>query len=423
MIKKLLLVIMLANMIFAADATVEIVKKIDSLPKIAVQDASDNGVNLNFRKRFYKIIAGDLRVSAHFRVLDEYLQSSYSGSVGENFLSKKGVDLILRFKVTLEGDYVNATVKLINASSGEVKNETNYKIQNKKRFPFLAHRIVVAINDIIGAPSIKWMEQFVIFAKYTGAKQSEIVVSDYTLSFQKTIVKGGLNIFPVWANSSQNAFYYSSYNGYIPTLYRVDLTNGSREKIISSVGMLVCSDVSKDGKKLLLTMAPNDQTDIYMYDLAYKQLEKITKYRGIDVNGNFVDNDKKIIFVSDRLGYPNIFAKNLNSSSSVEQMVYHGKNNNSVSAIGNYIVYSSREKTSEFGTKVFNLYLISTQTDYIRQLTANGRNLYPRFADDKETIMFIKQYKNQSSLGIIRLNANKSYLFPLKVGKIQSIDW
>ncbi len=423
MIKKIILILMFTSVIFAADATVEIVKKIDSLPKIAIQDASDSSVNLNFRKRFYKIIAGDLRVSAHFRVLDEYLKSSFDGSAQENFLSKKSVDLILRFKITLQNDYVIAIVKLINASSGEVKNETNYKIQNKKRYPFLAHRIVVAINDLIGAPSIKWMEQFVIFSKYTGAKQSEIVVSDYTLSFQKTIVKGGLNIFPVWANSAQNAFYYSSYNGYVPTLYKVDLTNGSREKIISSKGMLVCSDVSADGKKLLLTMAPNDQTDIYLYDLAYKQLEKITKYSGIDVNGNFVDNDKKIIFVSDRLGYPNIFSKNLDSSSGVEQMVYRGKNNNSVSAIGNYIVYSSREKTSEFGRKVFNLYLISTKTDYVRQLTANGRNLYPRFANDKETIMFIKQYKNQSSLGIIRLNANKSYLFPLKVGKIQSIDW
>lgn len=423
MIKKIFMILMFSSIIFAADATVEIVKKIDSLPRIAVQDASDSSVDLNFRKKFFKIIVGDLRVSAHFRPLDEYLQSSYAGSVQENFLSKKNVDLILRYKVSLQNDYIIATVKLINASSGEVKNETNYKMQNKKRFPFLAHRIVSAVNDIIGAPSIKWMEQFVIFSKYTGAKQSEIVVADYTLSFQKTIVKGGLNIFPKWANASQNAFYYSSYNGYIPTLYKVDLTNGSRSKIISSKGMLVCSDVSKDGKKLLLTMAPHDQTDIYLYDLAYKQLKQVTSYPGIDVSGNFIDDDKRVIFISDRLGYPNVFAKNLNGDTSVEQMVYHGKNNNSVSAIGNYIAYSSREKVSEFGDNVFNLYLISTKTDYIRQLTANGKNLYPRFADDKETIMFIKQYKNQSSLGIIRLNANKSYLFPLKVGKIQSIDW
>ena len=66
---------------------------------------------------------------------------------------------------------------------------------------------------------------------------------------------------------------------------------------------------------------------------------------------------------------------------------------------------------------------ISTKTDYIRQLTATGENLYPRFAKDPDTIMFIKQYQNQSALGIVRLNANKTYHFPLKTGKLQSIDW
>ena len=423
MIKKILLLLFVTYSLFAYDATVEIVKKLDTLPKIAVQDASDSGEDIYLRKKFYKLLVGDLRVSAHFRPLDKYLTSSYDGGIGENFLSKDSVDLILRFRLVKDGNSLIANVKLINASSGEVRNETKYKMQNIKRFPFLAHRIIVNTNDLVGAPSIKWMEQFVLFAKYTGKRESEVVVSDYTLSFQKTIVKGGLNIFPKWANRLQDAFYYTSYSGYLPTLYRVDLNSGERRKIITGKGMLVCSDVSEDGEKLLLTMAPNDQADIFIYDLRFKQLERLTKYSGIDVNGNFIDNDKKIIFVSDRLGYPNIFSKKIGGNSSIEQMVYHGKNNNSVSAIDNYIVYSSREGDSEFGNNVFNLYLISTKTDYIRQLTANGKNLYPRFAKDKDTILFIKHFKNQSSLGVIRLNANKSFLFPLKVGKIQSIDW
>jgi TolB protein len=37
--------------------------------------------------------------------------------------------------------------------------------------------------------------------------------------------------------------------------------------------------------------------------------------------------------------------------------------------------------------------------------------------------LFIKNYKGKSYLGIIRLNYNKSFLFPLKSGKLQSIDW
>jgi TolB protein len=423
MIKKMLTLLFLTCSLFAYDATVEIVKKMDKLPKIVFQDASKADTDLNFRKKFHKILAGDLRVSAHFEVVKEYLQSGYEGSLKENFMNEYKPDLILRYQLAFEyGGRIYARVKLLNTSSGKVNFEKIYKISKVQRFPFLAHKIAIDINNQIGAPSIKWMDQFVIFSKYTSSKESEIVISDYTLSFQKTVIKGGLNVFPKWANKEQSAFYYTSYNGTKPTLYKVNVRNGRRQRIISSNGMLVCSDVSKDGNKLLLTMAPKDQADIFLYNVKTKALEKLTRYSGIDVNGNFIDNDKRIVFVSDRLGYPNIFAKNIGSNS-VEQMVYHGKNNNSCSAMDKYIVYSSRESSSEFGSKTFNLYLISTQTDYIRQLTATGKNLYPRFANDKETILFIKHYGNQSALGVIRLNANKSYHFPLKVGKIQSIDW
>ncbi|MDD4505869.1 MAG: Tol-Pal system protein TolB [Sulfurospirillaceae bacterium] len=420
--KKIIVLLLLTIISFAADATVEIVKKIDVLPKIAIQDASPNNVDSEFRKSFFKLLAGDLRVSSHFRVEDDYLRSSYEGGPIENFLSDKKVDLILRFSLDQNSNNAVANVKLINARTGVTSFEKAYSIPDKKRYPFLAHKISVDINDQIGAPSISWMEQSVVFAKYTEAKKSEIVIADYTLSYQKTMVTGGLNIFPKWANKEQSAFYYTSYSGVEPTIYKLDLKDGSRRSVISGSGMIVCSDVSQDGNKLLLTMAPKDQTDIYLYDVRTRKIEKITDYSGIDVNGNFIDNDRRIVFISDRLGYPNVFAQNINDKN-VEQMVYHGKNNNSASAFDNYIVYSSRENKSEFGGSTFNLYLISTKTDNLRQLTATGENLYPRFSKDPDTIMFIKQYQNQSSLGIIRLNANKTYHFALKTGKLQSIDW
>ncbi|AFL67885.1 Tol-Pal system protein TolB [Sulfurospirillum barnesii] len=422
MIKKIICFLLLTLFSYANDATVEIVKKIDVLPKIAIQDASPRTSDALFRQSFFKLLVGDLRVSSHFQVLDEYLQSSYEGGPLENFLSEKRVDLILRYNLTQDFNTMSVSVKLINAKTGVSTFEKIYSLNDKQRHPFLAHKIIVDVNDQIGAPSIKWMEQSVLFARYIGTKKSEIVISDYTLSYQKIMVTGGLNIFPKWANNEQNSFYYTSYNGAEPTIYFYDLKTGARRSIISSAGMLVCSDVSKDGTKLLLTMAPKDQPDIYMYDLRSKKITKITEYNGIDVNGNFIDNDQRIAFVSDRLGNPDIFAQGIYDKS-FEKLVYHGKNKNSISTYDNYIVYSSREAESEFGRNTFNLYLISTKTDYLRQLTATGENLYPRFANDPDTIMFIKQYGNQSALGIIRLNANKTYHFTLKTGKLQSIDW
>ncbi len=80
------------------------------------------------------------------------------------------------------------------------------------------------------------------------------------------------------------------------------MQDGNREKIISSEGMIVCSDVSRDAKRLLLTMAPNGQPDIYEYSLDSKDLNQITKFSGIDVNGKYFGDESKIVFVSDRTG-------------------------------------------------------------------------------------------------------------------------
>jgi TolB protein len=424
-VRKILVVLIVSCLsLFAFDATIDIVKKGNKLPKIVVQDATDNLFADKFiEKKMFKLLVGDLKISANFIVDDRYIKTSYEGDYKENFQSNVMPDLIARFKLESRDNILMGYMKLINAKNGSVIVQNIYKISNKKRYPFLAHRMIIDINNKLGAPSIEWMQRFVVFAKYTGKKKSDIVISDYTLSYQKTIVTGGLNIFPKWANQEQNAFYYSSYNGRTPVLYKVDLIKGKRYRIISSKGMLVCSDVSKDGSKLVLTMAPNDQPDIYLYDLKTKKLERLTKFRGIDVSGNFIDNETRIAFVSDRLGYPNIFAKRLHLNAPVEQLVYQGKNNNSFSSYENYLVFSRREGDSEFGKNSFNLYLISTKTEYIRQLTATGKNYFPRFANKGETIMFIKNYKRQSALGIIRLYSNKSFLFPLKVGRIQSLDW
>ncbi len=162
-------------------------------------------------------------------------------------------------------------------------------------------------------------------------------------------------------------------------------------------------------------------TKLFQYDTKSFKTKKLTSYAGIDVNAQFMDS-QTIVFVSGRLGHPNIFSKKIGSGS-VEQMVYYGKSNAACSANGEYIVYKARESSNAFSKNTFNLHLISTKTDFIRRLTATGVNEFPRFSKDGDAILFIKNYKAQSSIGIIRLNHNKNYLFPLKYGKLQAMDW
>jgi TolB protein len=409
-IKYLAVVWLIISTLYSYDSTIEIVKKIDKKRNISVVD-SGSGVFPN-KSRFLKLIIGDIKVTTHFIVNDsvQNLASDLSDGLGLkcNFKSN-GIGLV-------------GSVILENLATKRVLYKKRYSISDSSRYPFLSHTIVVDLNRYFKLPSIDWMKRYVIFSKYTSAGSSSVVIADYTLTFQKIMVSGGLNIFPKWANDKQTAFFYTSYASGEPTLYKVDIYSGSKQKIASSSGMIVCSDVSKDGSKILVTMAPNDQPDIYLMDINDGSKRRLTTFDGIDVGGNFVDDGAGIVFVSSRLGYPNIFSKPLYGGK-VSQMVYHGRNNSSCSTFGKYIVYSSRETNRAFGDNVFNLYLISTQTDSIRKLTQTGKNMYPRFGSNGESIIFIKYMGNKSAIGIIRLNANRSFLFPLNVGKIQSIDW
>jgi TolB protein len=407
--------LMSAALLFAADATIEVVKEADSLPSIAVEDASIDYAGTP-AKRFYRLLSGDLNVLTLFNVDHHYATTHFDNPSVLN----KMMDYTLRFRLRSDdlGAYLVDT-KLMRED--RVLMQKSYRVATSSMSPFVAHAIAYDINDYFGQPPLEWLKRKIIISRLKGPMESEIVIADYTLSYQHVIIKGGLNVFPKWADESHTAFYYTALSGKVPTLYKIDVRTGKRQAVLRSDGMLVCSDVNRNGRELLLTMAPKGQPDIYLYDTVTKSAKRVTSYSGIDVNGQFM-NDGRIVFVSNRLGYPNVFAKRIGEKR-IEQLVYYGKDNSACSAYNEYIVYKARETSNVFGPNTFNLHLISTKTDFIRRLTATGINEFPRFSNDGDAIIYIKNYKQQSAIGVIRLEQNKNFLFPLTSGKIQSLDW
>ncbi|WP_297485607.1 Tol-Pal system protein TolB [Sulfurimonas sp.] len=415
--KILFLLFLLFNIVYAGDATIEVIKKADSLPTLAIEDSSISYDN-TFKLRFFKSLVADLNVISLFNVDRHHRIVPYNDS--SVLVANKDMEYVLRYKI-FEDDNgaMNLQMKLLQGDS-EVFSK-NYRVSRKDIYMFVSHAIAYDINEYMGAKPVSWMKKKVIFAKVIAPKKSEIVIADYTLAYQHIIIQGGLNLFPKWANQAQTAFYYTSLDSDKPTLKYVDIKTALVKSIISSDGMMICSDVSNDGNHLLLTMAKDGQPDIYLYDVKKHTYKRETTYSGIDVGGQFMNEDT-IAFVSSRLGYPTIFTKNL-LTNEINQVVYYGNSNVACSASGHYIVYKARESSNAFSQNTFNLHLVSTQTDLIRRLTATGVNEFPKFSKDGDAIIFVKNYKGQSSIGIIRLNFNKNYLFPIKSGRIQSMDW
>jgi len=423
MFRILLLISFLTSSLFAeVDANLEIVKKANSLPKILVSVASDTSEVATLGK-IKKILSKDLEISGHFELVNEQMTIKYDEIPDITTLSQNGIDLFLNInaKKASNGSYTLGT-RLYDINAQSMVMEKNYTTLKENRYPFLAHRTAISINKHFKAPSIAWMDKFVVFSVYKGAGESSIMIGDYTLSYKKTIVSGGLNIFPKWASKKQKSIYYTSYNYKKPTLVKLNIFTRQKDIIMQSDGMIAASDVNSDASKVLITASPNSQPDVYLYNTKSKIKTRVTRYSGIDVGAQFIDNDTRIVFVSDRLGSPNIFAKGINSRG-VEKLVYHSRNNSSATAFNDNIVYTSRDKKNELGQRSFNLYLMSTKSDNLKRLTSSGVNQFPKFSPDGESLLFIKNFNGVSSIGVIRLNFNKSFLFPLSSGKIQSIDW
>lgn len=93
--------------------------------------------------------------------------------------------MIVRFNIVQDTANLAVNVKLINARTGSTTFEKAYNLSDKKRYPFLAHRVVIDVNDQTGSPSIAWMEQSVIFAKYTDAKKVKSLYQTTRLIIKK----------------------------------------------------------------------------------------------------------------------------------------------------------------------------------------------------------------------------------------------
>ena len=405
-----------ALLLWGADATIEVVKSVDSLPSIAVEDASAD-YDDEISKRFFRVMVSDLNVLSIFNVDRDYAKAGFDDV--EVAAAHAKIDYVVRYRLVDDNGVMVVNVKIIN--NNKVMDTIDYRIKNSKQYVFLVHTIAAEINDFMGADPVDWMKEKVVISRATAPRTSEILITDYTLSYQFAVKSSGLNIFPKWADKSKKYFYYTSLTDGVPALHKYGVYDMSDVVLLKSDGMLVCSDVSEDGKKLLLSMAPKGQPDVYEYDTETKRLKQLTEYSGIDVNAQYMA-DGRIAFISNRLGYPNVFSKKIGSQAT-DQMTYVGKSNSACTAHDNYIVYTARESSNAFSKNTFNLHLISTKTDFIRRLTATGINEHPLFSRDGGTIIFVKKYENQSSVGVIRLSQNKNYLFPLAGGDIQSIDW
>ena len=108
--------------------------------------------------------------------------------------------------------------------------------------------------------------------------------------------------FPIlnWHPSGKGLAFFTEIKGDL-VLYIYDFTSGkTNKKSIKNLDKILDFSYSNDGKKMILSAVVKGQSDLYLYDVLGNSKKQITDDIYDDLNPRFVDNGKKVIFVSNR---------------------------------------------------------------------------------------------------------------------------
>ncbi len=270
-----------------------------------------------------KTITKDSQVSGFF-VTD----TSQSFSYNAPFRVVLGLSRLYHLDYTIYGD--------MYVSSGAVY--VNLKILDVGRRRIIANQIISSNFE-----SVKWIGNkivdeliYYITGKY-GPFESRIVFSaggKYTRDLYVADFNGDepvritkwhtMNVLPKWINSHTIAFL--SYQRHLPVIYTVDISTGKTRKLFSGANLSITPVRYKN--YFAMPIEKYGDVNIYIVNKKGKILKSLTHSYSINVSPSFTSNYTKMVFVSNRVGGPQVFIKNipLNETS---RLTYEGNYNTS----------------------------------------------------------------------------------------------
>ena len=117
--RKIFLILLFMTGLFANDATMEIVKRLEKLPVIALQDGTNDGFDANLKRRFFQMLIGDLKVSANFTVIDDYFKQDFND--GYRYSGIANPDFVLRYALEKNRSQLLVKIKLFDPKTANIK--------------------------------------------------------------------------------------------------------------------------------------------------------------------------------------------------------------------------------------------------------------------------------------------------------------
>lgn len=197
------------------------------------------------------------------------------------------------------------------------------------------------------------------------------------------------------------------------TSHYLGIWSGGKANVYTLPSSTVISPHFTPGGAIAVALNIRGNTDIFTLDGSYKNTASaLVTDSSIDVSPTFDQSGNLMAFVSDRLGNPNVFIKDI-SSGNVRRASKGGYNTNpSMSPDGKYATYSKQ------GGGGHRIYVYELATDTEKQVSFGpGSDENPSFAPDSYFIAFSSSRAGGRKLYLTTRNGDGAVLIPTGEGE------
>jgi TolB protein len=167
-----------------------------------------------------------------------------------------------------------------------------------------------------------------------------------------------------------------------------------------------------------MVLSKDGSPDIYLMDLATKQLKRITRHYAIDTEPTWMPDGNSLLFTSDRGGKPQIYRYDLRNGST-ERLTFEG-------------TYNARARVAQDGRNVvmvhqqagrFHIALLDLVTNRTHVLTTTQLDESPSIAPNGSMVLYATKAGGRGILAGVSVDGGVKFRLPAREGDVREPAW
>jgi len=327
-----------------------------------------------------------------------------------------GAEAVVIGKVEGRGDQVTVEMRLYDATQGTLLLGKRYS-GTPRQAAAIGHRFA---NEIVyvftGARGVFGTE--IAFTARNGRGKEVYLVGMDGGGLRKVTDNRSFNLFPRWSRDGRWLSYTSFRTG-VPVIYLRDLDTGTEKEVVRTGDAKSPGSFSPDGEWLYYSVSTGGNSDIRRVRVSGGPPETVAGGWGLEVSPTVSPDGRRVAFVSDRSGVPQVYVKTPGSAE--ETRISHGgyATSPSWSPAGDRIAY-----TAKAGGR-FAVYTVAPDGSDPRPVASlpDADCEDPSFAPDGRSLVYSYRKKGYSEIKIISLDGRRERTLVSGLGDVGSPAW